>query len=119
MTIAARGATALLLCLGLQACLPAAAAAEEDLAVAKQKAEDALTGAVPAPSKETKREAWKDSQANTGGGPGRAYDPPNIYDRPWHSQGLSHFYQAIFNNAWSASAHGGSHVFGDRDATPE
>lgn len=91
----------------------------EDMEAARQKADDALNGAVPEATPESMHVLWKESQENTGGGPGRAYDPPNIYDRPWHSQGLRHFYQGVFGNAWSASAHGGSHVFGDRDATPE
>lgn len=97
-------------------------AAEEafaDMETARQKANDALNGAVPEATPASMHSLWKESQKNTGGGPGRSYDPPNIYDRPWHSQGLRHFYQGVFGTAWSASANGGSHVFGDRDATPE
>lgn len=94
-------------------------AATSALDSARQKAFDALNGPVPEAVQPSVHDQWKESQTNTGGGPGRAYDPPNIYDVPWQTQGLRHFYQSMFGNFWSASSHGGSHSFGDRDATPE
>lgn len=97
----------------------AAAAAVEDLNAAWQKAYDALNGPVPEPRSQSAYEEWKEGMENTGGGPGRAYDPENIYDVLWETQGSRHFYQSLFGNLWSASSQGGSDPFGDRDATPE
>ena len=97
----------------------AAAANVSDLEAARQKAEDALNGAVPEPTPMSAQQQWKESQKNTGGGPGRAFDPPNMEDVPWQSQGLRAFYQNLFGSFWNASGFGGGRGFGDRDATPE
>lgn len=91
----------------------AADSAAEDLKAALQKAKDALDGVIPE-TKGDKHAEWKDSQTNTGSGPGRAYDPPNIYNRPWETQGMQNFYQGLWGSVW-ASGRG----TGDRDATPE
>lgn len=97
----------------------AAAAVSDDLDAARQKAFDALNGAVPEASPQSEHAKWVEGQKNTGGGPGRAYDPPNIYGRPWDTQGLRHFYEGLFGGFWSASGHGGGRGCGDFDATPE
>lgn len=97
----------------------AAAAASEDLDAARQRASDALNGAVPEASPQSEHAKWVEGQKNTGGGPGRSYDPPNIYDRLWDTQGLRSFYQGLFGSFWSASGYGGGHGYGDFDATPE
>jgi hypothetical protein len=92
----------------------AADSAAEDLKAALQKAKDALNGVIPE-VKGDKHAEWKESQTNTGSGPGRAYDPPNIYNKPWQTQGMQSFYQGLlWGNFW-ASGRG----TGDRDATPE
>ena len=101
----------------------AAAAAADDLDAARQKAADALKGAIPEVVPKSAKEEWKESTTNTGGGPGSAYDPPNIYDTPWQTQGLRSLYTSLFGNFWSASGQSFSN-FGpsperDRDATPE
>ncbi len=101
--------------------LDAAAAAAEDLAAAKQKADDALNGAVPEPTPKSAKEVWKEGQTNTGGGPGRAYDPPNIYDVPWQTAGLRSMYSSMFSTVFTASggSSANSNSYGDSDATPE
>lgn len=96
----------------------AAGSAEDDLAAAQKQVRDALTGAIPE-TVATASDQWKESQANTGGGPGNAYDPPNIHDVPWKSQGLRAYYQSLFGTFHDASGFGHGRGFGDRDATPE
>ena len=99
----------------------AAKAAENALAVAYQKAVDALNGTIPVVAEKTDHEKWIEAQTNTGGGPGASYDPPNIYNKPWHTQGLSQFYQSVwgtFQRSTGGSGSGGF-GFGDSDATPE
>ncbi len=93
----------------------AAAEALGNLNDSWKKANDALNGAVPEATPKSLKEQWKESTTNTGGGPGQAYDPPNIYDVPWQSAGLRAVYAAQFGNFFIA---GGS-SFGDSDATPE
>ena len=83
---------------------------------ALQRATDALNGVIREESEESKHAKWKKDQENAGGGPGRAYDPPNIYDVPWETDGLRSFYQGLFGNLWGSSSFGGGR---DRDATPE
>ncbi len=95
----------------------AAAAAADSLEAARQKASDALKGIVPEAVQKTAKEVWKDSTSNTGGGPGNAYDPPNIYDVPWQTQGMRSLYTSLFGNFWSAS--GQTSPGNDFDATPE
>lgn len=96
------------------------AASTESIEAARQKADDALNGAVPESAPENSHDVWKESQKNTGGGPGRAYDPPNIYDVPWQSQGLRSLYSSMFSVGNSANGSSGSgNSFGDSDATPE
>jgi hypothetical protein len=98
----------------------AAAAHADNVKTQVQKAEDALSGALPEDTKQmTSHEQWKESKTNTGSGPGRAYDPPNIYDVPWESQGVRSFYQSLWGNFWASSGGGGARRPGDRDATPE
>lgn len=95
----------------------AAAAMNDDLDAAHQKALDALNGVIPEPTPQSEHAKWVEGQKNTGGGPGRSYDPPNIYDRPWDTQGLRNFYQGLFGAFWESQGNRGR--FGDRDATPE
>jgi hypothetical protein len=101
----------------------AAESAMEDVASALRNATEALSGAIPEPTTTSERAAWKESQTNTGGGPGGAYDPPNIYNVPWHSQNLQAFYQSAFSQVWSSSSFGSGRGVGDRfldsDATPQ
>ena len=78
---------------------------------------DALNGVIPEALAESAHNEWKESQKNTGGGPGRAYDPPNIYDNTWDTEGMSSFYQGLWGNFWSSGRTSGHR--GDKDATPE
>jgi hypothetical protein len=94
----------------------AADSAIEDLEAARTKAQDALNGVVTEPTAQSIHDLWKKSQENAGGGPRRAYDPPNIYDVPWQTAGLRQLYQDLFGNVWGASSFGGNP---ERDATPE
>ena len=96
----------------------AAESAEDDLASALKQVKDALTGAIPDTVAGT-TDQWKASKTNTGGGPGHANDPPNIYDVPWKSQGIRAYYQSLFGVFHNASGFGHGRGFGDRDATPE
>ena len=91
----------------------AAAEALGDLNDSWKKANDALNGAVPEATPKSLKE--QESTTNTRSGPGKAYDPPNIYDVPWQSAGMRAVYAAQFGNFFIA---GGS-SFGDSDATPE
>ncbi len=97
----------------------AAASASDDLEAAQQRASDALNGAIPDAEPKSAQEAWKESQTNTGGGPNKAYDPPNIYNVPWQTQGLRSLYTSLFGSFWTASSQGGSLDDGGGDATPE
>jgi len=81
-----------------------AAAAEQAAGMARQKAYDALYGAVPEGNPGSKHAQWKESQENTGGGPGRPFDPPQFEDTP-----RKHF-KKLF---------GQGRGLGDRPATPE
>jgi len=94
-----------------------AADAGDDLEAACQKADDALNGAVPEPSPQSVKEQWKESTINTGGGPGQAYDPPNIYQVPWQSAGIQSLYSSLFISVFSAG--GGTFSNSDTQATPE
>ena len=89
--------------------------AEGRLAAAYKKAADALNG-VYSQSILSEHDQWVLAQKGAGGGPGRAFDPPNIYDVPWETQSLRSFYQGLFGNLWGSSTFGGGR---DRDATPE
>lgn len=97
------------------------AAATEALDAAHQKADNALNGAVPEATPSSAHDVWKESQTNTGGGPSSAYDPPNIYDVPWQSQGLRSLYSSMFSIVYSSNGGSSADVndYGDRDATPE
>ncbi len=97
----------------------AAASAADDLEAARQKAGDALQGAIPEVSPKIAQEIWKESKTNTGGGPGGAYEPPNIYDVPWQTQGLRSLYTSLFGSFWTASGGGSIGEGADTDATPE
>jgi hypothetical protein len=89
--------------------------AAAELAAAYKKASDALNG-IYSENTLTAHEQWALVQKGAGGGPGRAFDPPNIYDVPWETQSLRSFYQGLFGNLWGSSSFGGGR---DRDATPE
>ena len=91
----------------------AAQSAADELKASKQKAMDALNGVIPQEMLNDIAE-WKASKTNTGGGPGGAYDPPNIYDLPWQTAGMRNFYQSQFGSFWAAGR-----GTGDKDATPE
>ncbi len=97
----------------------AAQSAVEDLQASKQKAQDALNGVIPDSLKQSVHDKWKEGQTNTGGGPGKAGDPPNIYNRPWQTQGMQSFYTGLWGNFWASGRTGGHRGRGDRDATPE
>ncbi|VGO15500.1 hypothetical protein PDESU_04083 [Pontiella desulfatans] len=90
----------------------AAAAAEDDMNKAAQKAQDALNGVIP---EDTAKEvaAWKESKTNTGGGPGNPY-VPNPRRILWGTT-LS---QDIMESQWDTIFASGRGI-GDRDATPE
>jgi len=92
----------------------AAQSAADELTASKQKAMDALNGVIPASLAKDAVEEWKASKTNTGSGPGRPYDPPNIYDVPWQTVGMRNFYTSQFGNFWSSGRGNG-----DKDATPE
>lgn len=91
----------------------AAQSAMDDLAAALEKAKDALEGVIPEEVVDAVKE-WKNSKKNTGGGPGRPFDPPNMYDIPWHSQTMRDHMTEHWNNFWSSGCN--PH---DKDATPE
>lgn len=91
----------------------AAQSAADDLAAALGKAVDALNGVIPEEVVNAVKQ-WKDSQKNTGGGPGKPYDPPNMYDVVWNSDSMSDFYQNHFGNLWNSGVNPN-----DREATPE
>ncbi|VGO21360.1 hypothetical protein [Pontiella sulfatireligans] len=95
----------------------AADASYEDCASALRRATEALSGAIPEETAQSKHAKWKEGQKNTGGGPGRAYDPPNPYFVPWHTQNLQDFYQGIFDKFYATSPHGGR--YWEKPATPE
>ena len=90
-----------------------AKSAADDLMSSLEKAADALNGVIPEEVVNAVKE-WKESKMNTGGGPGRPYDPPNMYDVPWNSQLMRNFYQNQFGNTWSSGV-----TPNDREATPE
>ncbi|MDF7826054.1 hypothetical protein P4B35_18635 [Pontiellaceae bacterium B12227] len=90
-----------------------AKSAADDLMASLEKAADALNGVIPEEVVNAVKE-WKESKKNTGGGAGRPYDPPNMYDVPWNSRLMRNFYQNHFGNNWSSGV-----TPGDRDATPE
>jgi hypothetical protein len=102
--------------------MDAADSAAEDVSAALQKAKDALNGVIPVDKNAAKRE-WKESLTNTGGGPGKSYDPPNIYNKPSQTQTQQDQNQDTWGNLWSGGVIGGggfgSGSTGDRDATPE
>jgi len=89
----------------------AAAAAEESLADAQQKAGDALNGELV-----QQEEEGETSDAKRGGSGNVGV--PNIYDVPWQSDGLRRLSQSLFDTAWSTSAQGGVR-FAERDATQQ
>lgn len=95
----------------------AAESAVEDLQASKQKALDALNGVIPDEVAPSSHDLWKEGQKNTGGGPGKAYDPPNMYRREGQTSGMQTFYQGLWGNFWASGRSGTGR--GDRDATPE
>ncbi len=95
----------------------ATATAEDDLAAALVLVRDALMGAIP---EDMVAEAAGDESGKIAGGkPGDPYDPPNVHEVPWKSQGIKAYYQSLFGEWWNASAFGHGTGFGDGDATPE
>ena len=91
----------------------AAQAAADDVKSSLAKAIDAANGVIPEEVVDAVKQ-WKESATNTGGGPGKPYDPPNMYDVAWDSAGMQSFYQNHFGNVWSSGR-----TPGDKDATPE
>lgn len=90
----------------------AAQSAVDDLKAALQNAMDALKGVIPDNGDEPDQP--KDGKKNSAGGPGRPYDPPNMYDVPWNSQMMRDFYQSQFGNFWMSGV-----CPPDQEATPE
>ena len=90
-----------------------AKSAADTLMVSLETAANAFNGVIPEEVVNVVRE-WKESKKGTGDGPGRPYDPPNIYDVPWNSHVMRNFYQDHFGNAWSSGTNPT-----DSDATPE
>lgn len=91
----------------------AAQSAADDLKAAVENARDAIQGIISQDMANAGDKA-KNSKKNSVGGPGRPYDPPNMYDIPWNSAGMRAFYQSNFGNFWQA---GVSPT--DKEATPE
>jgi len=91
----------------------AAQSAADDLSASLQMALDALNGVIPEQVVNAVKQ-WKDSKQNTGAGPGRPFDPPNMYTVPWNSSQMNDFYQSHFGNFWSAGCDPK-----DNEATPE
>ncbi|MDF7808524.1 hypothetical protein P4E94_13815 [Pontiellaceae bacterium B12219] len=91
----------------------AAQSAADAIRASLEKAMDALNGVIPEQVADAVNQ-WKDSKANTAGGPGQPYDPPNMYDVPWNSQQMRAFYQSQFGNFWNAGLDPS-----DNEATPE
>lgn len=88
----------------------AAQSAFDDLKAALENAMDALQGVIP----DGGIPGPKNSKRNSAGGPGRPYDPPNMYDVPWNSQAMRDFYQSHFGNFWMSGV-----TPPDQEATPE
>ena len=91
----------------------AAQSAANDLSDSLKKASDALNGVIPE-DVAAAAAAWKNSKKNTGGGPGKPWDPPNMYDVPWQSGSMRSFYQAHWGNLFASGR-----STGDKEATPE
>jgi hypothetical protein len=91
----------------------AAQSAADVLSAALGKAKDALNGAIPEQVANVVKQ-WKESKKNTGGGPGRPFDPPDMYNIPWNSATMQNFYQSQFGNFWAAGTDPS-----DNEATPE
>lgn len=88
----------------------AAQSAADDLKAAVQNATDAVGGNIQDMPEPTTPARGKTSV----GGPGRPFDPPNMYDVPWNSQGMRDFYQSSFGNFWMSGVNPS-----DKEATPE
>lgn len=88
----------------------AAQSAYDDLKTALENAKDALQGII----QESVKPGPDDGKKNSAGGPGRPYDPPNMYDVPWNSQNMRDFYQSHFGNFWMSGI-----APRDQEATPE
>lgn len=91
----------------------AAASAMDDLANALQQAIDALNGVVPQ-DKKSKQQQWKESQSNTGGGPGRSGDPVDMYRKLSDTSTMNNLHHSLWGSFFSSGR-----STGDRDATPE
>lgn len=95
-----------------------AQSAAEGLQASKRNALGALNGVFPASrSTQSSHKKFSKSQKHTGGGPGRAHSPPNIYDKSWNTKGMSAFYQSLWGTFWSSGVTSGGR--GDKDATRE
>lgn len=90
----------------------AAQSAVDDLKAALQRAIDAINGIIVGGG--PGGDQPKDGKGNSAGGPGRPYDPPNMYDVPWNSQTMRDFYQSQFGNFWMSGVNPP-----DQEATPE
>lgn len=95
----------------------AASSAGDDLSAALQKAKDALNGVIPV-DKASQQQQWKESQTNTGGGPGKPGDAVFVYNKPWDTAMVQNMQQNQWGTFFASGRSTGSQV-GDRDATPE
>jgi len=84
-------------------------AGKADLAEALEQARNALLGIFPVTV----------ATAEPGDDGEKDYDPPNIYEVPWKSQGIRAYYESLFGTFNDARSFGGERGFGDRQATPE
>ncbi len=75
--------------------------AMEKLNSALQKAKDAKEGVIPEDAQASNN---NQDQDNTGGSPKDTFDPPNIYAKPWDTQGLNEFYQNLFQDFYQSGA---------------
>ena len=88
-----------------------AQSAYDDLKTALENAKNAFGGIIPPINPVDPKD---DGKKNSAGGPGRPYDPPNMYDVPWNSQNMRDFYQSHFGNFWMSGI-----APRDQEATPE
>lgn len=90
-----------------------AKSAFENLLESLVNAVQALNGDIPDEVVSAVKQ-WKESKKNTGAGPGKPYDPPNMYDIAWNSQTMRDFYTSHFGNFWGSGVNPT-----DKEATPE
>jgi len=89
----------------------AAQAAEDALAKALSDAKDAFSGILPEQVATEEEDSDTDSEETEEG-------LPNIYDKPWESDGMRAYYESLFNVFNEGSSYGGEKVINvDEDAT--